>query len=102
MKLLVCSVYDKAVGAFLQPFYCRAVGEAVRSFTEACNDPQRFGRHAADYYLVKLGEFDDNSGLFDCGEPSRIISAVECVIDSDLAGVDAQAKANGRDAVRAR
>lgn len=96
MILQVFTVYDKAVCAFLQPFYCRATGEAIRSFTEACNDPKNnFGRHASDYYLVKLGEFDDASGLFACGEPVRIVSAVECVSVADIDRSVATSGANG-------
>lgn len=79
----VFSVHDKAVQAFLPPFFCRSKGEAIRSFSEAANDPQRFARHAVDYDLVELGEFDDNSGLFSGSGPNRVIGAVECLADRD-------------------
>lgn len=82
MKLQIFSVMDKAVGAFLQPFFSRAKGEAVRSFADACNDEKHnFNTHASDYLLVHLGEFDDTAGTFKCHEPIRIISAVECLVD---------------------
>lgn len=77
----IFSVYDKAVKAYLPPFMCRAHGEAVRSFTEAVNDPAKsFGRHATDYLLVYLGEFDDGTGLYDCHEPVRVVSASEVLV----------------------
>lgn len=80
MKLYCMSVFDKKVEAFLQPFFCRTIGEAVRSFTEAVNDPgKQFGRYAGDYSLYRLGEFDDNSGKFDSGEPVHVVSAFEVV-----------------------
>lgn len=83
MKLLIFSVYDKAVQAYLQPFYARSKGEALRQFTDACNDQgHQFAKHAADYTLVQFGEFDDASGMFDCAEPARIIGALECVADN--------------------
>lgn len=79
MKMYVFSVFDKAVGAFLQPFFVRSRGEALRSFTDAVNDPKsQFHNHLLDYTLVCHGEFDDGSGLFSSGEPERIVSAVEC------------------------
>lgn len=79
MKLQVFSVYDQAVKAYLPPFYCRSKGEAVRSFTEACNDGKSmFAKHRGDYYMVYLGEFDDNGGIFTCENPVRVISALEC------------------------
>jgi hypothetical protein len=82
MRLQVFSVYDKAVGAYLQPFFSRSKGEALRSFTSACNeDKHQFNVHSSDYVLFDIGEFDDASGLFSPREPSRIISAIECVAE---------------------
>lgn len=83
MRLQVFSVYDKAVGAFMQPFYVRSRGEALRSFTEAVNDEKsNFHRHTADFSLMFIGEFDDQSGLFDTADPSRVISAYECLAEN--------------------
>lgn len=80
MRLYVFSVLDKAVGAYLQPFYARSKGEALRSFTEACADEKsQFARHREDYVLMYLGEFDDNSGLFASREPERLLGAHEAV-----------------------
>lgn len=91
MKLLVFSVLDKAVGAYLQPFYSRSAGEALRSFTDAANDEKsQFARHAEDYVLYKLGEFDDNTGFFHTGEPERIRSAFECMVQPSVTAEDAQ------------
>jgi hypothetical protein len=82
MKMQVFSVYDKAVQAYLQPFFSRSKGEALRSFTEAVNDEKtQFHKHAADYMLVFIGEFEDSSGIFDTADPCRIISALECLAD---------------------
>lgn len=90
MKTLIFSVYDKAVGAFLPPFYVRSRGEALRSFSEACNDGKHnFNRHAADYSLMFLGYFDDTSGMFSTADPTRIVGAYECVADDPFT-VDAQ------------
>lgn len=84
MRLHVYTVYDKAIGAFMQPFFVRAKGEALRSFSDACNDEKsNFYRHAADYTLMFLGEFDDSNGLFVCQDPVRLIGALECLADSD-------------------
>jgi hypothetical protein len=86
MILQVFSVFDKAVGAHLQPFFCRSKGDALRSFGDACNDEKhQFYQHGMDYMLVFLGEFDDVSGLFKCGEPSRLLSALEVkLVDKDI------------------
>jgi hypothetical protein len=89
MRLKVYTVHDKAVGAFLQPFFSRSKGEAIRSFTEACNDANsQFNKHAGDYVLFELGEYDDGSSLFACSEPVRVISALECMFDDPFVKTD--------------
>lgn len=83
MKLVVFSVLDKAVGAFLQPFFSRSKGEAIRSFTDAAGRPDEpFMKHPDDFVLYFIGEFDDSSGLFLPNEPQRVMSARECMSSS--------------------
>lgn len=84
MKLLVFTVYDSAVGAHLQPFFSRSMGEAIRSFQDAVNDPQtNFNKHSMDYTLFLLGSFDDAGGVFDTSPPERVSSAMELLFKSD-------------------
>jgi len=80
MKLWVFSALDKAVGAFLPPFYARSKAEAIRSFSDAVSNPEsNFSKHLDDFVLYELGEFDDNSGIFSGSEPNRVLSARECI-----------------------
>lgn len=82
MKLLVCSVYDKSVGAYHTPQYFRSKGECVRAFVDACgNSESPFARHATDYHIALLAIYDDNEGVFENvpGGPEKIITALECV-----------------------
>lgn len=81
MQLLCFTVFDKAVKAFVTPFFCRAKGEALRSFMEACQDEKhQFARYASDYTLFFVGEFDDNTGVFSpLSDPVRLVSALECL-----------------------
>lgn len=103
MKLLVCSVYDKAVGAYLKPFFARSEGEARRSFADACNDPQMdFNKYSSDYLLVKMGEFDDNSGLFVTVDPVRLVSASECIVIGPDPGPVAPPAGDGAREVKGR
>lgn len=75
------TVYDKAVGAFLQPFFCRSRGEALRSFTASVNDAEhQFHKYAADYVMFQLGAYDDGGGRFAECEPTRVISALEVLV----------------------
>lgn len=82
MKLQVFSVLDNAIKAFNNPFVARTKLEAIRSFKDACNsEGSQFRKHAADYHLMYLGEFDDGDGSFAVGIPERVVGAVECIAD---------------------
>lgn len=57
-------VYDSKVGAYLQPFFAASKGEAIRSFSDVCNDSNSmFYKHSEDYTLFELGSFDDQSAV---------------------------------------
>lgn len=80
MRMLIFSVFDSAVGAHLQPFFSRSMGEAIRSFQDACNQSDsQFNRHASDYTLFLHGSFDDAGGVFDTSPPERVSSALELI-----------------------
>lgn len=67
MKLIVVAVRDRAIDAFMRPFFAQSVGQAVRSFTDEVNrasDDNNLYRHADDHDLYKLGVFDPASGEF--------------------------------------
>lgn len=76
------TVFDKAVRAYLPPFYCRSRGEALRSFTAAVNEKDhQFNKYVSDYTLYFVGTFDDHGAVVVAHEPQRIISAVEVSTD---------------------
>lgn len=81
MKLKVFSVYDSKAEAFMQPFFVSTVGMAARMFEEACLDEKHnFHRHAGDYTLFEIGEFDDSTGRVDClPTPRSLGMALEVV-----------------------
>lgn len=82
MMVKAFSVYDKAVKAFMPPFFARTAGEAIRSFTELANDPKtNVAQYPSDFVLWSCGEFDDSSGVFAVVEPQRILGAYEVVRD---------------------
>jgi len=81
MKMEIFSVYDSAVQAFMQPFFSPSLGSALRSLTDAVNDPKHeFSKHAADYTLFKLGSFDDADGVFSTAPPEQITSCLSLII----------------------
>lgn len=81
MRLEVFCIYDAATGAFMQPFFARSKGEALRSFTELANDPKTsVHKYPSDYTMFLLGSWDDGGGIFDTAPPERVISALEVQI----------------------
>lgn len=84
MNLKIYTVFDNAVKAFLQPFFARSHGEAIRNFTDAVNDPKTsLNAHPHDYSLWHIGDFDDNSANIVANPPERLLSGTEALI-SDL------------------
>lgn len=78
MILKIFSVRDNAVDAFLQPFFSPTHGSAIRSLTEVVNDENHtFHKHAADYSLYLLGEFDDATGVITVSDPHRILGLID-------------------------
>ncbi len=60
----IYTVYDSKAEAYLQPFYSRTAGEAIRNFETACNKSEHeFHIHAADYTLFEIGEFNETTGF---------------------------------------
>lgn len=77
--LKIFTVYDSKADAYMQPFFMRSHGEAVRSWIDAVNDPNTaFNKHPEDFTLFEIGEFDDGSALFTPAVAKRSIgTAVE-------------------------
>lgn len=85
MILEMYTVLDRAVKAYLQPFYVRSRGEALRSFSDTVNQKDhQFNKHAADYSLWFLGVFDDGDASIKTQEPVRVITAMECLVDDEV------------------
>lgn len=76
MILGIYTVRDRAVGAFLTPFFARSDNEALRSFRDACSDPNhQFNKHLTDFSLFRSGTFDDSNGVVEAlPVPDRIIT----------------------------
>lgn len=83
MKLVVCSVFDRAVAAYGRPMFFAAVGAGIRAFQDEVNNPEEgsvINKHPEDYQLFHVGFFDDSLGRFSpCdGElPVLLVSGVD-------------------------
>lgn len=59
----VYSILDVKGDLYNVPFFAPTNGIALRQFTDLVNDKNSVpGRHPADFKLVQVGEFDDQSG----------------------------------------
>lgn len=80
MKLIGIAVRDLATESFARPFFVQHPAQAIRSFSDECNNPEsEFAKHAKDYELWDLGSFDDESGMFSGNSPVRLVRAVDLV-----------------------
>lgn len=72
MKLIVCSIKDSALEAYMRPFFVPTSGMAVRAFTDEVNKAgSEMGAHRGDYVLFEIATFDEDSGLFENRETPR-------------------------------
>lgn len=86
MKLVMCSMKDRAADAFARPMFVPSVGVAIRSFSDEINredkDNQLYA-HPDDFDLFELGIFDDSNGKFDLyDEPKQIAIGKQVKIQS--------------------
>lgn len=74
MNYTVVTVNDRALGAFMRPFFAPNVATARRSFADEVNRPDsEMNKHPEDYELHLLGEWDDETAVFHCLEAAHVI-----------------------------
>lgn len=72
MTFKIYAVFDTAVGAYMQPFFLRSKGEAIRGWLDAVNDDKtQFNKHPKDFTLFEIGEYDEETGNVQ-GYPAKI------------------------------
>lgn len=80
MKKFIYAVRDVKVDAYLSPFFMRTHNEAIRSFGEACRNPEtQFNTHPEDFTLYCVGEWSEENGCIDGTTPISLSSASEYV-----------------------
>lgn len=86
MLLRQFTVYDEKAQAYMQPFFEKTLGSAIRAFTDACNNPQTsFFKHPADFTLFHLGDWDDSTAeTISLPTPRSLGTALEHKTQQDL------------------
>mgnify|MGYP000518399210 CR=1 FL=1 len=91
MKLICCSIYDKAVGAYMRPFFMQSEGQALRAFMDDLLSPDSvIAKHPEDYALFVVGKFFDNTGEVMPCEPRCIGRAHELVANRGRSSDDVE------------
>lgn len=76
------SLFDSKAQAFGLPFYAPAVGLAVRSVCDAAKERETLmAKHAADFTLYQVGEFDDATGLLTPMSPALNLGLVSQLME---------------------
>lgn len=80
MKVKIFSILDAKTGAYMQPFFALAIGQAARMFGDNVNDTTSgMNKHPEDYVLYHIGEFDDNSGELTPTGPNYVNKALDFI-----------------------
>ncbi len=65
MILNAYAIFDSKAEAFNSPFFRPTRGQAIREFTEVCNDSaSSINKYPEDFTLFHIGSYDDSTGLF--------------------------------------
>lgn len=60
----VCAVRDNKMDAFMQPFFVKSLGVAVRSFADEVNRKDSpMNQHPEDYELFHIGYYSEDFGM---------------------------------------
>lgn len=77
MILKVYAIRDEKTG-YLTPTVDQNDAAAMRSFSHACKSVQSlFYTHPADYTLMRIGEYDSDTGLISACAPEPILCATD-------------------------
>lgn len=83
MKMQMMTIYDKALGAYMQPWFAQSVGQANRMFQDEINRPDGdMHKHPADYDLYHIGEWNNETGMLEPNgdHPKQITTGANAII----------------------
>mgnify|MGYP000326738420 CR=1 FL=1 len=80
MKLNIYSIYDTAAAAYMRPFFLQSDAQAKRAFSDIATDAEHaVGQHPEDYFLVRIGVFDDATGKLVPEDVESLATGLEMV-----------------------
>lgn len=73
MKLQVFSIKDRALDAFMRPWYAQTIGQAIRMFQDELNNNSgEMYKHPDDYDLYHIATWDDHDASFTKVETTKV------------------------------
>lgn len=82
MIINMYAVYDQKAQAFMSPFQNTNDGMAIRSFIQACMNPEvPFSQYPMDYTLFRIGTYNDEKATFENEEPKamQLLGATDAI-----------------------
>ncbi|WNK13585.1 MAG: nonstructural protein [Microvirus sp.] len=81
MNKIIVAVKDRAIDAYMNPFVVQHSNAAARAFQDEVNrEGSEMNKHAEDYDLYKLAEWDDATGqIFPTTPHERIARAQDLI-----------------------
>lgn len=77
----VFAVRDRALNAYMQPFFVASAGVAVRSFSDEVNRTESpMNGHPEDYDLYHLGFYSEDTGRMEPLDAPRMVAVGKDVI----------------------
>lgn len=74
MRYACVAISDRALSAYMRPFFAPNVATARRSFNDEVNRADsEMNKHPEDYELHLLGYWDDVTGRFELSAESEVI-----------------------------
>lgn len=77
----VFTLYDSKACTYLQPYYAVTRGAGLRMISDTLTDvDHHLRKHASDFTLFELGDFDQSSGKFDLYEVHENLGLLQNLI----------------------
>lgn len=80
--MFILSIYDRKIGAYGRPLFCRAIGEGMRIFRDEVNraaEDNILFKHPEDFDLFHVGSFDEFSGRLVAIDPVMLDTGTSSV-----------------------
>lgn len=85
MKMQMVAIKDRALNAFMTPFFTQTVNQAIRMFQDEINRKESpMHAHPDDYDLWHLGEWNDDTGLLVVDPDDRVELPKQLAIGKNL------------------